>query len=368
MDQFAMKTRIFMGSFALKELDKLKTKRTMIICDPFMEKSGTVRRIADPLEAGGACVSVFSEVVPDPDIHIVSKGIGALLECGPDTLIALGGGSALDTAKAVRYIYEQQYPDREKICLVAVPTTSGTGSEVTSFAVISDREKNVKFPLRDDSMLPDIALLAPELTVTVPPSITADTGMDVLTHAVEAYVSIRHCDFSDAFAEKAMKIVLEYLETAVKDGSSLEVRERLHNASCLAGVAFNSASLGLCHAMAHALGGEFHIPHGRANAMLLAHTVAFNAQTARERYLELAKVMGISETSGNIAIFQLTRKIGGLRERVGIPGKITDCGIDREDFLAAVPGMAAAALQDACLETNPRKPNQGEIEEIYRKL
>ena len=366
MEQFIMKTKVYMGKSALDHLGEIPMERVLVICDPFIKESGMIDLVTKHLGRQVVC-EVFSEVIPDPDVSVVTKGIGRMAACVPDTLIALGGGSALDTAKAIRYIVEQG--DEKKHCrLIAIPTTSGTGSEVTSFAVISDPDKNVKYPLRDDAMVPDIAMLDPILTETVPPSITADTGMDVLTHALEAYVSVRACDFGDAFAEKAIKLVFDYLPTAVGQGDDKFARERIHNASCMAGVAFNSTSLGLCHGMAHALGARFHIAHGRSNALLLPHIIAYNASAAEERYHELAGMLGIAGATPKASALGLARKVSRLQEQIGIPNTVTALGISREEFIEAIPEMAKTALEDPCTQTNPKSPELEEIQRIFLKL
>ena len=224
-------------------------------------------------------------------------------------------------------------------------------------------------------MVPDVALLDPELTATVPPHITADTGMDVLTHAFEAYVSTAAGDFTDACAEKAIRMAWKYLECAVTDGGNMEARERMHNASCLAGVAFNGASLGICHSMAHALGARFHLAHGRSNAILLPHVIAWNAglETAGEeaalgRYVEIAHMLGISAGTPKATVHGLIRQIRNLMKRIGIPEQITELGVEREEFLSAVEDMAEKAAADACTDTNPRRPEKAEFEDIYRRL
>lgn len=367
MEQFIMKTKVYMGESALEHLKDFEMKRAFIICDPYMQESGKVRYITDCLDEQQTKYEIFSDVIPDPDIHVVTKGIGRMAAFSPDTLIALGGGSALDTAKSIRYICEQGMQEK-KMKLIAVPTTSGTGSEVTSFAVISDKEKNVKYPLRDDAMMPDVALLDPELIISVPAAVTADTGMDVLTHAMEAFVSTRACDFGDAFAEKAIRLVFSYLPDVVKCGDNRFARERIHNASCMAGVAFNSTSLGLCHSMAHALGARFHISHGRSNAMLLPHVITYNGNGAAKRYVELAELLGVSCSTDKAAVLGLARKVTQLCNKVGIPAKVDMLGISREEFLEAIPELAKVALADPCTETNPKKPSKKDIEEIYAKL
>ncbi len=374
MEQFIMNTKIYMGNGSLEILKKLAIKRAYIICDPFMKQSGRAEEIGELLAQSGACFEIFSEVVPDPTIAVVTRGIEGMCAFGPDTVIALGGGSAIDTAKAVSHLYSAMEGGTKPV-LVAVPTTSGTGSEVTSFAVISDPEAQAKYPLRDPSLVPDVALLDPKLTATVPKNITADTGMDVLTHALEAYVSTQATDFTDACAEKAIRLVWAYLERAVADGSDMEARERMHNASCLAGVAFNGASLGICHSMAHALGARFHLAHGRSNAILLPHVIAYNAgldaageTVALGRYVEVANMLGIAAGTDKATVHGLIRQIRNLMNRIHIPEQITQLGVEREEFLAAVPGMADKAAADSCTETNPVIPTKEEFESLYRRL
>lgn len=374
MEQFIMKTKVYMGEGSLDTIQNLGIRQAFIICDPFMKSSGKVELITKRLEETGAGGSIFADVVPDPTIAVVSRGIEEMLSCKPDTVIALGGGSAIDTAKAVSHIYTK-ISGQSKPCFVAIPTTSGTGSEVTSFAVISDPEKQAKYPLIDDEMVPDAAILDPQFTVSVPPHITADTGMDVLTHALEAYVSVKASDFTDACAEKAIRLVWKYLAEAVEDGSNMEAREHLHNASCLAGVAFNGASLGICHSMAHALGGRFHLPHGRSNAMLLPHIIAYNAgleddgesETLR-RYVAVANMLGISAGTDKATVYGLIRQIKNLMKRIGIPQYIEETSIDREEFLQAAETMAALAMDDNCTVTNPKQPTTEEIKNLYQNL
>ena len=374
MEEFIMNTKIYMGKACLSRLSGLEIKKAYIICDPFMEKSGKAAEIAGLLKETGADSRIFSKVVPDPTIQVVTQGIEEMGAFEPDTVIALGGGSAIDTAKAVCHLYAAMKQEKRPY-LAAVPTTSGTGSEVTSFAVISDPQAQAKYPLRDPAMVPNAAFLDPELTATVPPQITADTGMDVLTHALEAYVSTRSGDFTDACAEKAVRMVWKYLEQAVADGGNMEAREHMHNASCLAGVAFNGASLGICHSLAHALGVRFHIPHGRSNAILLPHVIAYNAglEEAGEteallRYAQIANMLGISAGTEKATVHCLIRQIRNLMKRIGIPEQVTELGVEREEFGQWVEDMAGKALQDNCTATNPRKPELKELEDIYGRL
>lgn len=241
-----------------------------------MHESGRVSYLTDKIKAEGAKWEIFSDVTPDPDIETVTAGVAKILEFQPDTVIALGGGSPIDAAKAIAYFAAKQI-DLRDCPFVAVPTTSGTGNQVSKFAVITDRARGIKYPLSDDTLLPDYAVLDAELTCSVPPKVTADTGLDVLTHAIEAFVCTEANAFTDALAEKSVKLVDHYLLLAYKEPDNREARQGMHNASCLAGAAFSNAGLGLCHSMAHAMGAQFHIPHGRANAILLPVVMSFNA-------------------------------------------------------------------------------------------
>lgn len=374
MDMFAMKTKIYMGENSLARLVELPMKKVYIICDPYMKKSGMADRITDSLNVGHIEYEMFAEVIPDPTIEVVSKAVKRMLSYLPDTIIALGGGSAIDTAKAVNYMYHFM-GSQEKVSLLAIPTTSGTGSEVTSFSVISDPQAGVKYPLVSDQMLPDAAFLDPDFTMSVPPHITADTGIDVLTHALEAYVSTQAQDITDACAEKSIRLVWNHLITTVKDGNDRDARMHMHHASCLAGIAFNKASLGICHSLAHAFGGRFHIPHGRSNAMLLPHIISYNAGlstgckiNALNRYAEIAKMLGFWGSSNISSVLLLIQKIKTMNKQIGIPQFISDLDIDQEAFVAAVPEMAKAAMEDRCTATNPITPDAAALQSIYMQL
>lgn len=370
-----MPTKIYSGPSSIKTIGQLELTRVLIICDPFMEKSGKVNLITDILTERNVPFCIFSEVVPDPTIDVVTKGVALAETCSPDTVIALGGGSAMDTAKAVCHIYcSMRKIDKPQV--IAIPTTSGTGSEVTSFAVISDPATKTKYPLVADCLVPDIAILDAELTASVPAKITADTGMDVLTHGIEAYVSTAATDFTDACSEKSLKMVWKYLLKVEKNGDDMLGREKMHNASCLAGIAFSEASLGICHSLAHALGGQFHISHGRANAMLLPLVITYNAgleekddnYTALPRYVEIAKMFGLQSGTPKATVFSFISHIRRLMKQMDIPSYVTDLGVDPAEFNAAIPVMAEKAMADKCTITNPRKPTQQELEELYREL
>lgn len=369
-----MATKIYSGSNATTYLKDCRCQRALVICDPFMVISGMVKKVTAILSEANSSYQIFSEIVPDPTIEVVTKGVAYAADFQPDTIIALGGGSALDTAKAVRQIYQQAGLE-SAVQLICIPTTSGTGSEVTSFAVISDPAVNGKYALVDDAMIPDIAILDPAFTLTVPSSVTADTGIDVLTHTLEAYVSTNATDFTDACGEKAMRIIWQDLAKVAADGEDAQRRERIHNASCLAGMAFSEASLGICHSLAHALGGRFHTPHGRANAILLPHVISFNAGIesnqdlpALSKYAEAANLLGICSTTERTTVNLLIAGIQKLTRKLNIPKFVTDLGINEDAFIAAIPEMAEAALKDKCTLTNPRQVTVADLADIYARI
>ncbi|RST95683.1 alcohol dehydrogenase [Vagococcus bubulae] len=369
-----MATKIVSGKDSLRELNQLTLKKVLLVCDPYMVQSGKSDGLVQRLAESGIECTIFSDITPDPTIEIVTKGLVSALSVEPDGIIALGGGSAIDAAKAIRYIYQIVHQDMA-ISLICIPTTSGTGSEVTSFSVISDPTSDSKYALVDKKMIPDIAILDPQLVLTVPKHITADTGIDVFTHCIEALVSTKANDFTDANSEKAITIIWNNLVTAYNDGDNLAIRESIHNASCLAGIAFNEASLGICHSLSHALGGRFHLPHGRVNAMLLPHVISYNAELENDRetdnlekYCRIAGVLGIQSGTAKSTVYAFISKLKRLMKQLELPQSIEEFGINQQDFLEAIPEMAEKAMQDKCTLTNPRKPQQADLEMIYRKL
>lgn len=362
-----------MGGEALERLRGLPIKRVLLVCDPYLSQSGGVRLVTSRLEAMGAQWELFDQIVSDPAVNLVSAGVVRILDYRPDALIALGGGFAMDAGKIINFIYTRMGA-LEKPLFVAIPTTSKTGSEVTSFSVLFDPRAGTKYPLVDDKMLPEVALLAPSLTLSVPPRVTADTGLDVLTHAMEAYVSPAASDFIDALAEKVVVLVFAVLSGAVRDGGDTEARERLHNASCMAGIAFNNATLGICHGMAHPLGALLHLPHGRANALLLPHVAAFNAGLgeqgefpARARYASLARLSGCCAYTETVAVQSLVRKIRDLMTETGMPRKLEDTE-HRALVSSHLDSLAEAALADRCTGGNPRPVGAEQVKELYLKL
>ena len=380
MKSFEIKTKIHFGDNALERLAQMPYKRVLVITDPFIAKGSMINMITEPLKKSGKAFEVFHDVVPDAPIDKIIIGVKKMLEYMPDAIVAVGGGSAIDSSKSIREfaLNINHYAD---VALIAIPTTSGTGSEVTSFAVVNDTVAKIKHPLVSPTLTAEEAILDAELVKSVPPAITADTGMDVLTHAIEAYVSTDHNEFSTALAEKSIEIVGVFLLRAFLNGDDTHARQKMHVASCLAGLAFNSASLGLTHGMAHQLGANFHIPHGRANAMLLPHIIEYNADIHKDsrsqseyhpsvkRYSTIAHVLGLSSYNKVMSVRSLIQWIQFMNQDMKIPARISEIGtITVNDYMSKVEAMAEAALADACTATNPRTPDKEAIMQIYRNL
>ncbi len=377
MSGFYVPTKIYTGESAFENLKNYPIHNICIICDPFVEKSGMIKKVLGVIESMGATYHIFSEITPDPSTDLVSKGVSWIVEKKPDTVMAMGGGSAIDAAKAISYMYQKVSGAQKPLCIVA-PTTSGTGSEVTAFAVITDSATHAKYPLVDDKLLPTIAVLDPTLVRSVPPVVTADTGMDVLTHAIEANVSTAATDFSDALAEKAIRLVRDYLPRAYRQGEDMEAREHMHNASCLAGIAFNHASLGINHSIAHVLGARFGIPHGRANAIVLPYVIEFNShmyekqfQTdnrAAKIYAHIGIIINPGTYVGPQAVRNLTIAINKMKKEFDIPMNLREAGVDEKAFLDMVSEMAEIAVADKCTATNPRTITKPQMVELMKRI
>lgn len=405
MQWFKIPPKVYFEAGSIQYLEKMPDiNKAFIVTDPYMVKLGFVERVLYFLRKRPDYVhsEIFSEVEPDPSVDTIRRGVEAMNKFQPDVIIALGGGSAMDAAKGMWLFYE--YPESDfsalrlkfmdirkrafkfpklgqKTQMVAIPNTSGTGSEVTSFAVITDKKKNIKYPLADYELTPNVAIVDPDFVMTVPQQITADTGMDVLTHALEAYVSTMASDYTDAMAIKAAQLVFEYLPRAYKDGNDKMAREKMHNASCMAGMAFSNAFLGVNHSMAHKLGGEFHIPHGRANAVLLPYIIEYNATkptkfaswpkyeyyVADKKYAEIARYVGLPAATTEEGVKNLIKAIRDLMKSMNMPMTIAECGIDKDTFESKVAELSDKAFEDQCTPANPRLPLVSEIEGLYRK-
>ena len=406
MQWFKVPPKIYFEEDSIQYLEKMEgINRAFIVTDPVMVQLGNVNKILHYLRKREQyCHSeIYSDVESDPSVECIMRGVEAMRAFNPDVIIAIGGGSAIDAAKGMWLFYEhpetsfdglrQRFLDIRKRAfkfpklgaktkLVAIPTTSGTGSEVTSFSVITDKKNgNIKYPLADYALTPDVAIIDPQFTRSMPKSIVADTGLDVLTHAIEAYVSVMASDYTDGLALQATEMVFHYLKASY-NGENL-AREKMHNASCIAGMAFTNAFLGLNHSMAHKLGGEFHIPHGRANAILLPYVIAYNATRptkfaafpkykeyiADERYAKLAWRCGLCNvgTETQAAVNSLIEAVRKLMKETDRPMTIRDCGISEEEFLAKVDELSYKAFEDQCTTANPVYPLVSEIKELYLK-
>ena len=402
MQWFKVPEKIYFEAGSIQYLEKMPDiERAFIVTDESMIKLGYVDKILYHLRKRQHYVhsEIFSEVESDPSFDTIKKGVEVMQNFKPDVIIALGGGSPIDAAKGMWLFYEHPDADPEglklkfmdirkrtykfpklgtKCKMVAIPTTSGTGSEVTSFAVITDKKLNKKYPLADYELTPDVAIVDPDLVMSLPKTVTADTGMDVLTHAIEAYVSNMASDYTDGLAEKAVELVLKYLEKAYDNGSDKEAREKMHNASTIAGMAFTNAFLGINHSLAHKLGAEFHMAHGRINAILLPYVIKYNSTMptkfvsfpkyeyyiADEKYCELAKKVGLKADTKEEGINSLIQKIKELNEHMGIPKSFKEAGIDEQEFLAKVDMLADRAFEDQCTTANPRVPLVSELKQI----
>lgn len=405
MQWFKVPAKIYFERNSIEYLHQMKEmSKVIIVTDRSMVDLGYVNRVTDQLKLRSPEVQhqLFCDVEPDPSIQTVLKGVQLMRSFEPDTIIALGGGSAMDAAKGMWLFYEHpevnfndlkqkfmdirkrafQYPELgKKANLVCIPTTSGTGSEVTPFAVITDKVEHKKYPLTDYSLTPTVAIIDPALTMSLPKSITADTGMDVLTHATEAFVSTLASDFTDGLAIQAIKMVFAYLERAYKNGANdPEAREKMHNASALAGMAFANAFLGMNHSMAHKIGGEFHVPHGRANAILLPFTVRYNGTKpqklstwpkynyykADEKYAELARILGLPASTVEEGVESYAKACGELGMRCGIKMNFKSQGIDEATYLASLEKLSYLAYEDQCSPANPRVPMVEDMQKILK--
>ncbi|WP_314830400.1 1-propanol dehydrogenase PduQ [uncultured Streptococcus sp.] len=372
------KTELHVGKGALQQLSYYKNEHILVVADPFLKTSGTLDAILANFDNSNDIV-VFTDIVPDPPIETVVAGIKSAGDKPISIVLSIGGGSAIDASKAMYYFAKKQGAFSEAI-LIAIPTTSGTGSEVTSFSVITDAERGTKYPLVTKEILPDVAILDADLVLSLPGNITADTGMDVLTHAIEAYVSTKATDFSDALAEKAIKLVFEYLPKAYKNGQDVEAREKMHAASTLAGMAFNTASLGINHSLAHAAGAKFHVPHGRLNSILMPHVIQYNAgiefnnrnrqatdKTVASRYQDIAKLLGCSASSPVSGVRQLVEAIKKLQRKLEMPTSLREYGVKADAFAQYKVEISEAALHDGCTPTNPRVPTAEELLKVLEK-
>ena len=384
MARFTLPRDLYHGKGSINALKSLKGKKAFVVVGGgSMRRFGFLDTVVANLQESGMTVDLFEGVEPDPSVETVMKGAAAMRASEPDWIVSIGGGSPIDAAKAMWAFYEYPETTFEDLCIpfnfptlrtkakfCAIPSTSGTATEVTAFSVITDYEKGIKYPLADFNITPDVAILDPDLAETMPAKLTAHTGMDAMTHAIEAYVSTMNCDFTDPLALHSIKMVSEYLVDSYN--GDMDARAKMHNAQCLAGMAFSNALLGIVHSMAHKTGAAFsggHIVHGCANAMYLPKVIQFNAknETAAKRYAEIARFIGLSGDTTDALVESLIAHLQNLNTVLGIPASIKEYEngiINEQEFLEKLPQVASLAVGDACTGSNPRSISPAEMEKL----
>ena len=355
MEQFHCTTKIIWGE-AASVLKSMGIGRLLLVTDPFFAENGTAQRIAAGAKA--EMTEIFSQVAPDPTVTLAAKGTAVVKACKPDAVVALGGGSAMDCAKAMAYFYEQP------VQLVMIPTTSGSGSEVTDFAVLTHGQ--TKHPLVDQKLQPDVAILDSSLLEKLPKSLIADAGFDILSHALEALVATGAGAVTDGLAKEAFCVAYQHLPASYQGDT--RVRGQIHSAATMAGMAFTQAGLGLCHAMAHCLGGMFHVAHGRLNAILLPAVMNFNAGTAGGKYAAVARAAGLGGTADTLAVRNLRNGLIRLRRELGMPQTLQQAGIDLRQLGSAKAELVKAILEDPCCKTNPVPVQPGAVSGILDEV
>ncbi|MCI0394637.1 MAG: iron-containing alcohol dehydrogenase [Chloroflexi bacterium] len=368
---------IIFGEDALSWLDSLQGRRAYLITDANMVRLGFAQRIQDQLAAAGLESRVFGEVEPDPSIQTVRRATSALLDYEPDVVIGLGGGSCLDAAKAAWFLYERpdvaleeinpfQPFETGKARLIAIPTTSGTGADATIGVVLTDAEQQRKLVIYARELQPAVTIVDPSLVLGLPPQITADTGMDVLSHSIEAFAGPWHNDFTDGLCLKATELVFTYLPRAYADGSDAEAREHMHNAATMAGVGLSNASIALAHALAHAFGAVFHTPHGRTVGMFLPYSLEYTATGGGTRYAELAAFLRLPAAGEVEGTASLVAAIRALARQVNQPTSIQEMGIDQAAFDQALSQLVAKAAEDPQMLTTLRVPSDDDLAQLFR--
>jgi alcohol dehydrogenase class IV len=381
MARFTLPRDIYHGKGCLEELKNIKGNKAIIVVGGgSMKRFGFLDKAESLLKEAGMEVKLFEGVESDPSVETVMKGAEVMREFEPDVIVAMGGGSPIDAAKAMWAFYE--YPNttfedlivpfnfptlRQKAKFVAIPSTSGTATEVTAFSVITDYSTGVKYPLADFNITPDIAIVDPTIAETMPPKLVAHTGMDALTHAIEAYVSTLNCPFTDSLAIKAIEMVFNYLPDSYN--GDMEAREQMHYAQCLAGMSFSNALLGIVHSMAHKTGAAFstgHIPHGCANAIYLPYVIKYNAKdkVAERRYAQIAKSINLEGSTSKALVDALIDKIKAYNVKLNIPKTLQEFGVNEEEFKQKVSKIAELAVGDACTGSNPRPITPAEMEKL----
>ena len=371
MDVINQYTKICIGKDSLEELKKIKNSTILIVSDEFLVKNSIIDKVIDNIDKSNN-FEIFDKVKPDPTLSIIGDAIKSMIELNATHIIGFGGGSAIDTAKGVIYFLKESNNLKNDVNFIAIPTTSGTGSEVTSVTVIRDEEKNVKHLLASDDILPNIAILDANFTKSLPKQVVANTGIDVLTHIIEAYVATGANDYSDALAEKSGELIVKYIYGSFENKDNFLAKEKMHIASNLAGMAFNIAGLGANHSIAHQIGGMYHIPHGLANAILLKEIIDFNAKNERikSKYAQFSRKIGLSkkDDTNEIAIEILKKYIDVIMDLMDMPKKISEYGIQKQEWDKNKEYLAKNALGDNTLKTNPTVVSKKEIIAILDKI
>ena len=356
MERFSCKTEIISGTGAVSALETLKIKRLFMVTDPYFYENGLANQIA--AHARAEETEIFHDVKPDPSVSLAAEGTAAVKRFAPDAIVALGGGSAMDCAKAMAYFADKP------LRLIAIPTTSGSGSEVTDFAILT--HDGVKHPLVDSRVRPDIAILDSDLLKQLPRSLIADSGFDVLSHALEALAAKNAGAVTDALAMDSFCTVYRLLGSSYR--GDLSSRMPVHNAATMAGMAFTQAGLGICHALSHALGGMFHVPHGRLNAILLPAVIDANASAASEKYAALAARAGIGSSGHTIAVRSLKNGLTRLRKDLGLPATLAQAGVSVTALRQKQPDIIQAAMEDPCCQTNPVVPTLSMLQQVLEAV
>jgi len=377
MQRFTIPRYIYHGKGSVAQLENIEGKKAVIVTGKgSMKKTGFLDKVVNHLGKANIEVKIFEEVEADPSIATVHKGVELMNEFSPDWIISLGGGSAIDAAKAMWIFFEHPnltfedtknpftIPElRHKAKFIAIPSTSGTATEVTAFSIITDGETGIKYPIADFNITPDIAIIDPLLAETMPESLVAHTGMDALSHAVEAYVSTVASPFTDALALESIEIIMNELTGSYK--GDLSARESIHYAQCMAGMAFSNALLGIIHSMSHKTGALYNIPHGCANAIYMPYVVQFNKKNAADRYAKIAKRLNLEGTTNDELIDALCAKLKELNKAIGIPVSLKEYGLDEATFKADLSKISQLAISDACTGSNPRQISQEEMEKLF---
>lgn len=378
MNRFTLPRDLYYGKGSLEILKEIKgTKASIVIGGSSVKRFGYLKKVEDYLAEASIETQLIEGVECDPSVETVIKGAKMMQEFQPDWIVSIGGGSPIDAAKAMWIFYE--YPDadfkdiakpfnipelRKKARFIAIPTTSGTATEVTAFSVITDYTEGIKYPLADFEITPDIAILEPEVAYNMPKQLTAHTGIDALTHATEAYVASNASDFSDPLALKAIKMIFENLQNSFNGNE--EARDKMHYAQCLAGMAFSNALLGICHSMAHKTGAIFHIPHGCANAIYLPYVIEFNRVVVESKYAEIARFVGLKGANDKELVDNYISAIKQLNKDLEIPATLAEYGIKEEEFMANLKRISDNATCDACTGCNPRETTKEDFKNIYK--